>query len=46
MIDLGSVLRIAGGGIASVFTVLLTLALIIWIISLILRRAASKSKKN
>ena len=46
MLDWGLALGIAGGGIASVFIVLLTLAFIIWIISLISRRAASKNKND
>jgi Na+-transporting methylmalonyl-CoA/oxaloacetate decarboxylase gamma subunit len=46
MLDWGLALGIAGGGAAVVFITLMTLAATVWIIGLIVRRAASKNKKT
>ena len=46
MIDWNLALRIAGGGFASVFLTLMTLAATVWIIGLVLQLVARKTAKS
>lgn len=44
MVDWGLAAKIAGGGLATAFITLLSLAAAIWIIGLLIKRAANKNK--